>query len=263
MANSKIDYMVSKTEGEPTLHKLRATGGTVFQSVQESHGRAKKPNASVQGEEPESDKKRSLLDGEKEVQIDAQTIDSAMSIMSSSGNRTSLVGIPEIPAFPYRTSPPVGIGDSLTLSAPGLQALDGETFRPTSLADPFLNSVWGHLSRSEEKEQDVSLRDDLRIAKLCILEVLAGNPDPWHLAFWKYLGINYEKYLGILAEREAFARRLGKTLTQELEDPAFLKSLDAVARPFYADLQMKLDFRAPISQFPKPVPSPKKVKRTA
>lgn len=144
---------------------------------------------------------------------------------------------------------------------PTLQILDGN-LQQTSMADGFLAHVWEHLSRSEEAELNLSLRDDLRIAKLCVLEAETGNPDPWRTAFWNYLGLSPEKFLGILAEREAFAKTLGKTLAQELENPAFLQSLSADARPFYAFPQIKLDFSAPVLPSPKKpvqsVPSPER-----
>jgi hypothetical protein len=103
--------------------------------------------------------------------------------------------------------------------------------------------VWEYLSR-QEAEADVHLRDDLRIAKLCILEAERGTPDPWGMAFWKYMSIPYPKYLGILAEREAYKRSLGPTLADQLQDPTFLATIRREARPFYSRLQMSFDFPA-------------------
>lgn len=141
-----------------------------------------------------------------------------------------------------------------------LRILNGDLL-PTSMADRFLQRVWNRLDAAEQAESDVHLRDDLRIAKLCILNVEREQADPWGFAFWTYLGITYPKYLGILAERQAYERSLGPTLAEQLQDPTFLATLDPVCRPFYVTLQTKFDFAIP----PKSVPSPKskKQRRTA
>lgn len=113
---------------------------------------------------------------------------------------------------------------------PGLQAfvfVDGE-FKPPALALPSLQGAWKYLSEQESNEENPHQIDDLRIAKLCLLQMEAGNPDPWRFAFWTYMGITPEKWQGIRAEREAFERTLGPTLAAELENPLFLESLDSL-----------------------------------
>lgn len=185
--------------------------------------------------------------------LDAQIVDSITDIMSSTpeGRKAdsgeTVTNDSDDPDIEHPSTRPIP-------GRPILQILDGN-LQQTSMADGFLAHVWEHLSRSEEAELNLSLRDDLRISKLCVLEVEAGNPDPWRTAFWNYLGLSPEKFQGILAEREAFGKTLGKTLAQELENPAFLKSLSAEARPFYAFPQMKLDFSV--------LPSPKKPSQSA
>ena len=96
---------------------------------------------------------------------------------------------------------------------------------PELIALPSLKSAWKYLSEQESKEQRPHLIDDLRIAKLCLLQVEAGNPDPWRFAFWSYMGITPEKWQGIRAEREAFEKTLGPTLAEELENSLFLLML--------------------------------------
>jgi len=47
--------------------------------------------------------------------------------------------------------------------------------------------AWKYLSEQESGEENPHLIDDLIIAKLCLLQVEAGNPDhPWRFAFWSY-----------------------------------------------------------------------------
>jgi hypothetical protein len=99
--------------------------------------------------------------------------------------------------------------------------VDGE-FRPAALTLPSLQSAWEYLSRQQAKEKNPHLLDDLRIAQLTLLNVERGQADPWGFAFWSYIGITYPKYLGILAERQAYERSLGPTLADQLQDPAFL-----------------------------------------
>ena len=127
------------------------------------------------------------------------------------------------------------------------------TADPDNDASVSLRSVWNYLSQEEENETNWSLKDDLRITKLCLIEVEKGNPDPWRYAFWKYMGIPYEKWQGIYAEREAYERLLGPTLAEELENPLFLASLEPLVRAslFKAAEQMRLDFNAPPSPEPK------------
>lgn len=230
-----------------------------------------KPLCEVRGEATPADEKapESALASDKmqpsivhdnnyHLNFTAQTVDYMADIMSSTPEgRKSDSG-----ETVTNDSDDPDINPPSTRPIPGiLQILDGN-LQQTSMADGFLAHVWEHLSRSEEAELNLSLRDDLRIAKLCVLEVEAGNLDPWRTAFWNYLGLSPEKFLGILAEREAFAKTLGKTLAQELENPAFLQSLSAEARPFYAFPQIKLDFSAPVLPSPKKpsqsVPSPER-----
>lgn len=174
---------------------------------------------------------------------------------------------PSTPAFPVSRSgsavqPDSGSTDEIITTVPlggnftGLQICTVADGKVSASALLSLSSVWNYLSAQEAAETDWSRRDDLRISKLCILEADSGNPDPWRTAFWKYMGITPEKFQGILAERNAYAATLGKTLAQELEDPAFLASLDPDARPYYAFPQMKLEFK------PQPVQSLRK-KRAA
>jgi hypothetical protein len=112
------------------------------------------------------------------------------------------------------------------------------------MGDRLLQRVWERLSQSEQAEPDVSLRDDLRIAKLCILNVERGQSDPWRFAFWTYMGITPEKWLGIQAEREAYSRSMGPNLAEQLQDPTFLASLDAEVRTslLTARPQMRIGF---------------------
>jgi len=133
--------------------------------------------------------------------------------------------------------------------------VDGE-FRSSALALPSLQSAWEYLSRQQAKETNPHVIDDLRIAQLTLLNVERGQADPWGFAFWTYLGISYPKYLGILAERQAYEKTLGPTLADQLQDPTFLATLEPVCRPFYAVPQMDFGFAS------QPVPSPRK-KRTA
>jgi hypothetical protein len=118
----------------------------------------------------------------------------------------------------------------------------------------LLQRVWARLDACERVELNLSLCDDLRIAKLCILQIEAENPDPWRFAFWTYMGITPEKWQGIRAEREAFEKTLGPTLAEELENPLFIGSLDALvlAELHAARPQMRLDFS------PSPDPSSRK-----
>ncbi len=118
----------------------------------------------------------------------------------------------------------------------------------------LLQRVWARLDVSERNELNVSLPDDLRIAKLCILEAEQGNPDPWRAAFWKYMGITPEKWQGIYAEREAYEKTLGPTLAEQLKDPLFLASLEPFVRSafFTPEREMRLKFS------PDPVPFPGK-----
>ena len=112
-----------------------------------------------------------------------------------------------------------------------------------TLPIPQAERVWKYLADQEEAiASNWPLRDDLRIAKLCVLEADRGNPDPWLWAFWKYMGLHYHKWIGIIAEREAYKKLLGPTLAEQLQDPLFLATLEPIARPFYWDPQMKLDF---------------------
>lgn len=139
---------------------------------------------------------------------------------------------------------------------PGLQTfefVDGE-FKPSALALPSLEGAWKYLSEQESSEENLHLVDDLRISKLCLLQVEAGNPDPWRFAFWTYMGIVYEKWVGIYAEREAYQKTLGPTLTEQLKDPLFLATLDPLVRSafFVAEPQRRIPFS------PQSVPSPKK-----
>jgi hypothetical protein len=115
---------------------------------------------------------------------------------------------------------------------------------PTSMADRLLQRIWARLSASELTEPDVSLRDDLRIAKLCILNVDSGKSDAWRLAFREYMGMTPEKWQGIRAEREAYQKTLGPTLAEQLKDPIFLASLDPFVRGSFFDQkgQARLDF---------------------
>ena len=128
----------------------------------------------------------------------------------------------------------VPIGDIF----PGIGAfvfVDGE-FKPSAPALPSLRGAWKYLSEQESGELNPHLLDDLRIAKLCLLQLEAGNPDPWRFAFWSYMGITPEKWQGIRAEREAFEKTLGPTLAEEMENPLFLSSLDSLV---LAQLQAK------------------------
>ena len=121
---------------------------------------------------------------------------------------------------------------------PGIGAfvfVDGE-FRPSAPVLPTLQGAWKYLSEQESGELNPHLVDDLRIAKLCLLQLEAGNPDPWRFAFWTYIGITPEKWQGIRAEREAFEKTLGPTLAEEMENPLFLSSLDSLV---LAQLQAK------------------------
>lgn len=141
----------------------------------------------------------------------------------------------------------------------GLQALYvvGDEFRSSALALPSLQSAWEYLSRQQAAEINPHAIDDLRIAQLCLLNVERGQADPWRFAFWTYMGITPEKWLGIRAEREAYERTLGPTLADQLQDPTFLSTLDPFARQFYLRPHQ-------ISMFPpQPVPSPKRKRRTA
>jgi hypothetical protein len=112
----------------------------------------------------------------------------------------------------------------------------------------ILRSAWDYLSLEEENETDPWLKDDLRIAKLCILELQRGTPDPWRLAFWKYMGVPFEKWRAVQAEREAYQRTLGPTLAEQLNDPLFLSSLEPLVRSafFPARDQMRIPFE-PVS----------------
>ena len=107
---------------------------------------------------------------------------------------------------------------------------------------PQVQRVWKYLYDQELAESNWPLRDDLRIAKICVLEAGRGNPNPWLWAFWKHMGMYYHKYIGIIAEREAYRKLLGPTLEEQLRDPLFLATLEPLARPFYWQPQMKLDF---------------------
>ena len=53
------------------------------------------------------------------------------------------------------------------------------------MANSIADRVWQYLSDAEQAERDIWLRDDLKIAKLCVLEAERGTPDPWGTAFWK------------------------------------------------------------------------------
>jgi len=149
-------------------------------------------------------------------------------------------------AFPAITSGTYPVGPF-----PVLHILNGDLL-PASMDDPVLQRVWTRLSESEQHEIDLSLRDDLRIAKLCVLELDKGNPDPWRSAFWQYMGITPEKWAGIYAEREAYKKTLGPSLAEQLQDPAFLASLEPLVRAslFASEPQMRIKF-SPESTSPK------------
>jgi hypothetical protein len=126
-----------------------------------------------------------------------------------------------------------------------------ETSTPSFLAQaspaeaPFalLHRVWEYLAKLESVETDVSVRDDLRIAKLCILEIERGNPDPWSWAFLKYMGIPYSQHLRVIVAREAHEKTLGLTLAEQLKDPTFLASLVVRSSLFQPpEAQMRIDF---------------------
>jgi len=108
------------------------------------------------------------------------------------------------------------------------------------LAVSHLQNAWTYLSG--QQEINPHLLDDVRIAQLCLLNLATGKADPWRLAFWSYMGIVPEKWVGIQAEREAYVRSLGPSLAEQLQDPTFLASLDASIRASLSPYQTKLAF---------------------
>ena len=57
------------------------------------------------------------------------------------------------------------------------------------------------LFEAEYKEPDAWLKDDYRIAWLTVLHCSEGIEQPWEYAVWKYLGITYQKFQKVMAER--------------------------------------------------------------
>jgi hypothetical protein len=74
-----------------------------------------------------------------------------------------------------------------------------------------------------------------------MLRAAQNDPSPWLIAFWEHTGIHYQRFVGILAQREAYKKTLGPTLAEQMQDPLFLKSLGP-AKPFFAKMQTSFEF---------------------
>jgi hypothetical protein len=93
--------------------------------------------------------------------------------------------------------------------------------------------ILNYLAKAEEREQDVWLRDDYRIAWLCVLFASRNYADPWRYAFWHYLGRTPERIIPDLVARTAkhAAMQAGAPPTPEGIPAASSTQLDAPLPP--------------------------------
>lgn len=62
-------------------------------------------------------------------------------------------------------------------------------------------AVLAYLAAAEAHEEDVWLRDDIRLSWLTVLRAAAGHSDPWRYSFWTMFGKVPEKVIPIWCER--------------------------------------------------------------
>jgi len=79
---------------------------------------------------------------------------------------------------------------------------------PAERSMPLAERVLVRLEAAEQKESDLWLRDDIRIAWITVLEASRGNPQPHVDATYKVLGIHPDKvWPAILERRKALLGR--------------------------------------------------------
>jgi hypothetical protein len=82
-------------------------------------------------------------------------------------------------------------------------------------------SILGYLASAEMREEDVWLRDDIRIAWITVLNAAQGSPIPHIEATYTVLGLHPDKvYPAILARREALLGRPSPSSPKKEPQPA-------------------------------------------
>ncbi len=94
---------------------------------------------------------------------------------------------------------------------------------------------WGilaYLAEIECKEPDAWLRDDIRVAWLCVLHASKGVENPWGYAFWWYYGKTYPKALLAWAERDREnQRQLERSAAMVREQELYTSAQKIVSSP--------------------------------
>lgn len=97
-----------------------------------------------------------------------------------------------------KTNPPSVINRDIKSAPPSGPRL---SYSPVGLGNPHSESVCEYLAACEDREPNVWLRDDIRIAWLTVVNAAQGKLDPWRYSFWMYLGRTPEKLIPFFVER--------------------------------------------------------------